>query len=83
MRARTGAGITPKTDAIIDNGHAVWAVPADAARQARRNRRAVSTALTPLSIYTWDNVIPEAATLLAHLQGPSNGPEPSRHAHPP
>jgi hypothetical protein len=80
MRTRAGTGITSKTDAIIDNGHALWSIPADAARQARHNRRAVSTALAPLNVHPRDNIVPEAATLLAHLRVPSNGPEPSLHA---
>ena len=67
MRTRTSAGIASKADALINNGHALWTIPADAARQAGHNRRAVSTALTPLSVYPRDNIVPEAATLLAHL----------------
>ena len=82
MGTRTSAGIASKTDALIDYGHALWAIPADAARQARYDRRAVSTALTPLSVYPRDNIVPEAATLLAHLQVPSSEPEPLRHARP-
>ena len=83
MGTRTGTGIASKADAIIDNGHALWAIPADAVRQARHERRAVSTALAPLNVYPRDYIVPEAATLLAHLRVPSSGPEPSLHAHPP
>ena len=67
MGTRTSTRIASKADAIIDIGHATWAIPADAARQACHDRRAVSTALTPLSVYPRDNIVPEAAILLAHL----------------
>ena len=83
MRTRTSTGVASKTDALIDNGHALWTIPADAARQARHDRRAVSTALTPLSVYPRDNIVPEAATLLAHPLVPSTGLEPPQHARPP
>ena len=80
MRTRTGTGVASETDALIDNGHAVGAIPADTVRQASHDRRAVSTALAPLNVHPRDYIVPEAATLLAHLRVPSSGPEPSLHA---
>jgi hypothetical protein len=68
VRTRTSTRIASKADALIDNGNAVWPIPADAARQARGNRRAVSTALAPLSIYPRYDAIPQATTIRAHWQ---------------
>jgi len=66
MGTRTSAGIASKADALIDYGHALWAIPADAARQACHDRRAIGTTLTPRGVYPRDNIVPETATLLAH-----------------